>query len=73
MLKRPLIERAAGKFRTLIGSYRSRPRKSAMLSRIRVTCTPEIPKATVTLKNSFSPSGPAAGIETSLLTGSIRE
>lgn len=38
MLKDPLFERAAGKFRALIGSIvAGQQRKSAILSRIRVT------------------------------------
>jgi hypothetical protein len=51
MLKGPLIERAAGKFRALINSYRSRiaekQRNTVQNAR------PEIPKATVTVRHSF--------------------
>lgn len=54
MLKGQLIERAVGKFRVLIGSYRHRiGTNSTMLSRICLTCTPEILKATVTVRHSF--------------------
>jgi hypothetical protein len=58
MLKGPLIERAAGKLLALIGSYRSRiaAKQRIAVQRIRVTCTPEIPKATVTVRHSFMKS-----------------